>query len=79
MEINAYDPLESERSVRLRGISFQAASEFDLSSATFDQDMRKDSAASVLMPALGYTEKQFHALVFTVRARQNQSHQSAKG
>ncbi len=37
-----FDPLKSERNLRLRGISFDKAPEFDFGSATFDQDTRKD-------------------------------------
>ena len=65
MEIT-FDPRKSERNIRLRGISFDKASEFDFGSATFDQDTRKDSG-EVRTLALGYLGDTLHALVFTVR------------
>jgi uncharacterized DUF497 family protein len=61
-----YDPRKSERNIRLRGISFEAASGFDLSSATFDQDTRNDYG-EIRTLALGYIGETLHALVFTVR------------
>jgi uncharacterized protein len=61
-----FDPRKSERNFRLRGISFDKASEFDFSSATFDRDSRKDYG-EIRTLALGYIGETLHALVFTVR------------
>ena len=65
MEIR-YDPRKSERNLRLRGISFEQAREFDFNSATFDQDTRRDYG-EIRTLALGYLGDTLHALVFTVR------------
>jgi uncharacterized DUF497 family protein len=61
-----FDPKKSERNIRLRGISFDKAFEFDFGSAIFDQDTRKDYG-EVRTLALGYLGETLHALVFTVR------------
>jgi uncharacterized DUF497 family protein len=61
-----FDPRKSERNLHLRGISFERASEFDFSSATFDQDTRRDYG-EVRTLALGYIGEILHALVFTIR------------
>jgi uncharacterized DUF497 family protein len=61
-----FDPRKSERNLRLRGIGFEKALEFDFSSARFDQDTRKDYG-EIRMLALGYIGEALHALVFTVR------------
>ena len=65
MEIT-FDPRKSERNIRLRGIGFDKASEFDFGSATFDEDTRKDYG-EIRTLALGYIGEILHALVFTVR------------
>ena len=61
-----FDPRKSDRNLRLRGISFESAFEFDFRSATFDQDTRKDYG-EIRTLALGYIGETLHALVFTVR------------
>jgi uncharacterized DUF497 family protein len=61
-----FDPRKSERNVRLRGISFDRAAEFDFSAATFDQDTRRDYG-EIRTLALGFIGETLHALVFTVR------------
>jgi uncharacterized DUF497 family protein len=61
-----FDPRKSERNLRLRGIGFDRASEFDFGSAIFDEDTRKDYG-EIRTLALGYLGDTLHALVFTVR------------
>jgi len=61
-----YDPRKSERNVRLRGIDFEKAFEFDFDSATFDQDTRKDYG-EIRTLALGYIGETLHAMVFAIR------------
>jgi len=53
-----FDPKKSERNIRLRGISFDKAFEFDFGSAIFDQDTRKDYG-EVRTLALGYLGEHF--------------------
>jgi uncharacterized DUF497 family protein len=62
----SFDSKKSERNLRLRGISFDRASEFDFDSAAFDQDARKDYG-EIRTLALGFIGETLHALVFTVR------------
>jgi uncharacterized DUF497 family protein len=61
-----FDPAKNERNLRLRGISFEKAADFDFDSATFDEDKRKDYG-EIRTLALGYIGDTLHALVFTLR------------
>ncbi len=65
MEIT-FDPRKSERILRDRGLGFELASDFNLSSATFRIDTRKDYG-EVRTRALGYVGDTLYALVFTMR------------
>ena len=64
MEIT-FDPRKSERNFRERGLSFEMVSDFDLSSATFRIDTRKDYG-EVRTRALGFIGETLYALVFTM-------------
>lgn len=65
MEIT-FDPRKSERILRDRGLGFELASDFNLSSATLRIDTRKDYG-EVRTRALGYVGDTLYALVFTMR------------
>ncbi len=65
MEIT-FDPAKNERNLRLRGISFEMAAEFEFDSATFDEDQRKDYG-EIRTLSIGYIGDTLHALVFTLR------------
>lgn len=61
-----FDPRKSERNLRERGLSFEMASDFDLSSAAFRIDTRKDYG-EVRTRAIGFIGHTLYALVFTMR------------
>lgn len=65
MEIT-FDPQKSERNLRERGLGFEMAADFDLISATFNVDTRKDYG-EVRTRALGFIGDTLYALVFTMR------------
>jgi len=61
-----FDPWKSERNLRERGLGFEMVSDFDLSSATFRIDTRKDYG-EVRTRALGLIGDTLYAPVFTMR------------
>jgi uncharacterized protein len=61
-----FDPRKSERNLRERGLSFEMASDFDLSSAIFRADTRRDYGEARTR-ALGFIGHTLYALVFTMR------------
>jgi uncharacterized DUF497 family protein len=61
-----FDPRKSERNLRERGLGFEMVSDFDLNSATFRIDTRKDYG-EVRTRALGLIGGTLYALVFTMR------------
>jgi uncharacterized DUF497 family protein len=63
-----FDPRKSERNLRERGFGFEIASGFDLSSAIYAIDSRKDYG-EVRIRALGLIGDTLYALVFTMRGR----------
>ncbi|MGO9318903.1 MAG: BrnT family toxin [Terracidiphilus sp.] len=65
MEIT-FDPRKSERNLRERGFGFEIASGFDLSSAIYAIDTRKDYG-EVRIRTLGLIGDTLYALVFTMR------------
>ena len=65
MEIT-FDPRKSERNLRERGFGFEIVAEFDLSSALYNIDSRKEYG-EVRIRALGLIEDTLYALVFTMR------------
>ena len=65
MEIT-FDPAKNERNLRLRGISFEKAADFDFNSATFDEDKRKDYG-EIRTLSIGYIGDTLYTMVFTIR------------
>jgi len=63
-----FDPRKSERNLRERGLGFEMVSEFDLNSAIYAIDSRKDYG-EVRIRALGFIQDTLYALVFTMRGR----------
>jgi uncharacterized DUF497 family protein len=63
-----FDPRKSERNLRERGFGFEIVSRFDLSSAIYVIDTRKDYG-EVRIRALGFIGDTLYALVFTMRGR----------
>jgi hypothetical protein len=61
-----YDPRKSERNLRERGFGFEIVVDFDLRSAIFAVDTRKDYG-EVRTRALGLIGDTLYALVFTMR------------
>lgn len=61
-----YDPRKSERNLRERGLGFDMVAEFDLSSAVYSIDARRDYG-EVRTRALGYIGTTLYALLFTMR------------
>jgi uncharacterized DUF497 family protein len=61
-----FDPRKSERNLRERGLGFEIASGFDLGSAIYAIDTRKDYG-EVRIRALGFIGETLYALVFTMR------------
>ena len=62
----SFDPAKNERNVAERGISFEAAANFDWSSALVVEDLRKDYGERRFQ-ALGFIGERLHMLVFTPR------------
>jgi len=62
-----YDPRKNERNIRERGLSFELAAKFDLGSAVFYADRRRDYGENRTL-ALGLIGDALFALVFTMRA-----------
>ena len=67
MEIT-FDPRKSERNLRERGFGFEIVSGFDLSSAIYAIDARKDYG-EVRIRALGLIGDTLYALIFTMRGK----------
>jgi uncharacterized DUF497 family protein len=61
-----YDPKKSERNLRERGLGFEMVSGFDLTTAIYAIDNRKDYG-EVRTRALGFIGDALYALVFTMR------------
>ena len=62
MEIS-FDPAKNVLNIKLRGLSFERAADFEFETALFSQDLRHDYG-EVRMRALGWLDKRMHALVF---------------
>ena len=62
MEIS-FDPAKNVLNIKLRGLSFERATDFEFETALFSQDLRQDYG-EVRMRALGWLDKRIHALVF---------------
>jgi hypothetical protein len=63
-----FDPRKSERNLRERGLGFEMVADFDLRSAIFTIDTRKNYG-EVRVRALGLIGDTLYALVFTMRGR----------
>jgi hypothetical protein len=63
-----FDPRKSELNLRERGFGFEIVANFDLRSAIFSVDTRKDYG-EVRTRALGFIGDTLYALVFTMRGR----------
>jgi uncharacterized protein len=61
-----FDPKKSERNLRERGFGFEIAGSFDLSSANFRIDTRRDYG-EVRTRAVGLIGDALYSLVFTMR------------
>ncbi|WP_019936922.1 BrnT family toxin [Bordetella sp. FB-8] len=62
----SFDPAKSARNVALRGLPFEAANDFDWSSAQIAEDHRRHYGERRFQ-ALGFIEGKLHMLVFTPR------------
>ena len=62
MEIT-FDPAKNALNIKLRGLCFERATDFEFETALFLQDLRQDYG-EVRMRALGWLDKRIHALVF---------------
>jgi uncharacterized DUF497 family protein len=56
-----YDPAKNERNIRERELSFERASDFDFSTATFLTEVRKGETRRV---AVGYLDGRLHLLCY---------------
>jgi len=56
-----FDPAKNERNIRLRGLSFEQAAEFDFSTALFDTEIRNGETRRVVV---GYLNKRLHLLCY---------------
>lgn len=56
-----FDPAKNERNIRLRGLSFEQAAEFDFSTALFNTEIRNGETRRV---AVGYLHKRLHLLCY---------------
>ncbi|MGD0959999.1 MAG: BrnT family toxin [Methylomonas sp.] len=61
-----FDPDKNDKNIRERGISFELAADFDLTTAFIWTDTRKDYGETRYI-ALGYISKRLFSLAFTVR------------
>ena len=57
-----YDSAKNERNIRLRGLSFERAEDFDFSTAVFNTEVRSGEIRRV---AVGYLDKRLHLLCYT--------------
>jgi uncharacterized DUF497 family protein len=60
-----YDPAKNERNIRERGLSFERASDFDFSTATFNTEIRNGEVRRV---AVGYLYNRLHLLCYIPKA-----------
>ena len=62
MEIS-FDHAKNALNIKLRGLCFERAADFEFETALFLQDLRQDYG-EVRMRALGWLDKRIYALVF---------------
>ena len=60
----AFDPAKNERNVRIRGVAFESAAEFDFENALVNVDQRRDYGEARYV-ALGRLGSRLHVLCFT--------------
>jgi uncharacterized DUF497 family protein len=60
-----FDSAKNERNIRERGLSFERASDFDFSAATFFTEVRNGETRRV---AVGYLDKRLHLLCYIPKA-----------
>jgi uncharacterized DUF497 family protein len=60
------DPAKNERNIAARGISFDAARDFDFATALIGEDDRRDYG-EMREVAFGFIGERIHVLVFTMR------------
>jgi len=58
-----FDPAKNDRNIRVRGLAFDRAAEFDFETARFAPDTRRDYG-EVRVRAFGYLDERLHVLVF---------------
>lgn len=63
----SFDPAKNERNISSRGISFEAAEQFEWDTALVAEDLRKEYGERRFL-ALGLIEGRLHAMVYTPRA-----------
>lgn len=63
----SFDPAKNERNIASRGISFEAAEQFEWDTALVAEDLRKEYGERRFQ-ALGLIEGRLHAMVYTPRA-----------
>jgi uncharacterized DUF497 family protein len=61
-----FDPVKNEKNIRERGINFELAADFDLTTAKIWPDTRKDYGEARYI-ALGYISGRLYSLVFSLR------------
>jgi uncharacterized DUF497 family protein len=61
-----YDPVKSANNIKLRGLSFERAAEFDFQTAVFEADKRRDYGET-RVTAIGSLDRVLHVLIFTMR------------
>jgi uncharacterized DUF497 family protein len=63
----SFDPAKNERNIASRGISLEAAEQFEWDTAMIAEDLRKEYGERRFQ-ALGFIAGRLHVLVFTPRA-----------
>jgi uncharacterized DUF497 family protein len=63
----SFDPAKDQRNIASRGISFEAAEQFEWDSALIAEDLRKEYGERRFQ-ALGLIAGRLHVMVFTPRA-----------
>jgi uncharacterized DUF497 family protein len=61
-----FDPAKNQQNIRVRGLSFERAAEFDFDSAMIEADVRF-AYSEIRMIAIGMLDSVPHVLIFTMR------------
>ncbi len=59
-----FDPAKNAANIKIRGLSFENAGEFDFATAAIEQDTHK-TYPEVRLVAVGFLDKRLHVLCFT--------------